>query len=59
MQLSHSRVNGLAPGGVALITVTTIAPAGEFPAWVLVGWYFLWTLVPMGILWMRYRRLTP
>ncbi len=40
-------------------SVTTIAPAGEFPAWVLVGWYFLWTLVPAGLLWMRYRKLTP
>jgi ABC-2 type transport system permease protein len=39
--------------------ITRSAPAAELPAWVLVGWFFLWTLGPAGILWMRYRRLTP
>lgn len=38
--------------------VTRGAPAGEFSSWVLVGWFFLWTAGPAGILWMRYRRLT-
>jgi len=40
-------------------SVTRPAPAAELPAWLLVGWYFLWTLVPAGVLWIRYRRLTP
>ena len=39
--------------------ITSVAPARELSAWILVGWYFLWTLVPAGILWIRYRRLTP
>lgn len=39
--------------------ITRSAPAAELPSWVLVGWFFLWTLVPGGVLWMRYRRLTP
>lgn len=39
--------------------VTDEAPARLFPAWVLVGWYFLWTLGPGAVLWARYRRLTP
>ncbi len=39
--------------------VTSVAPAAELSAWILVGWYFLWTLVPGGVLWLRYRRLTP
>lgn len=40
-------------------SVTRAAPAAEFSPWLLVGWYFLWLLVPAGILWVRYRRLTP
>ena len=40
-------------------SVTRAAPAAEFSAWLLVGWYFLWILVPAGILSIRYRRLTP
>ena len=40
-------------------SVTAGAPAAELSAWILVGWFFLWTLVPAGVLWMRYRRLTP
>jgi ABC-2 type transport system permease protein len=39
--------------------LTEDAPARGFPAAVLVGWYFLWTLVPAAILWARYRRMTP
>jgi ABC-type transport system involved in multi-copper enzyme maturation permease subunit len=39
--------------------LTEDAPAGQLPAWVRVGWYFLWTLGPAGALWWRYRRLTP
>ena len=50
-------VNDVIFGEVSLIT--SVAPAGEFSAWVLVGWYLLWTLVPAGLLWMRYRKLTP
>ncbi len=48
-------VNDLIFGEVSAIT--EVAPAGEFSAWILVGWYLLWTLVPAGILWIRYRRL--
>ncbi|HEX7049825.1 MAG TPA: ABC transporter permease subunit [Longimicrobiales bacterium] len=50
-------VNDIIFGEVSKITEG--APAGEFPAWVLVSWYFAWTLVPGGILWLRYRRMTP
>jgi hypothetical protein len=50
-------VNDVIFGDVSVITEE--APAAEFSAWILVGWYLLWTLVPAGILWMRYRRLTP
>jgi ABC-2 type transport system permease protein len=39
--------------------LTEDAPAGQLPAWVRVGWYFVWTLGPAGALWWRYRRLTP
>ncbi len=39
--------------------ITEHAPAAEFDSWILVGWFFVWTLVPAGILWNRYRRLTP
>jgi len=39
--------------------ITRAAPAAELSAWVLVGWFLLWTLVPAGVLWLRYRRLTP
>jgi len=39
--------------------ITQEAPAGAFSAWALVSWYFVWTLVPGGVLWLRYRRLTP
>ena len=50
-------VNDVIFGEVSIIT--SEAPAAELSAWILVGWYFLWTIVPGGILWMRYRRLTP
>ena len=50
-------VNDLIFGEVS--EITSVAPARELPAWVLVGWYFLWVLVPGGVLWARYRRLTP
>ncbi|MDA0312972.1 MAG: hypothetical protein O2992_12755 [Gemmatimonadetes bacterium] len=50
-------VNDLIFGEVS--GVTSGAPAGEFPAWVLVGWYFAWVVVPGLVLWTRYRRLTP
>jgi ABC-2 type transport system permease protein len=33
------------------------APARELGPTILVGWYFLWTIVPGLILWRRYRRL--
>lgn len=43
----------------AVSELTEEAPARAFPAAALVGWYFLWTLVPAAILWARYRRMTP
>jgi ABC-2 type transport system permease protein len=39
--------------------LTEDAPAHLFSPVMLVGWYFVWTLVPAAILWWRYRRLTP
>jgi ABC-type transport system involved in multi-copper enzyme maturation permease subunit len=39
--------------------ITSVAPARELSATILVMWYFLWTLVPASVLWMRYRRMTP
>ena len=39
--------------------LTEDAPARAFGSAVLVSWYFLWTLFPAGMLWWRYRRLTP
>jgi ABC-2 type transport system permease protein len=50
-------VNDLIFGEVSGITRS--APAREFPAWVLVGWYCLWVVGPGVVLWARYRRLTP
>ncbi len=50
-------VNDVIFGEVSVITEE--APAATLSAWILVSWYFLWTIVPGGILWMRYRRLTP
>jgi ABC-2 type transport system permease protein len=39
--------------------VTEEAPARELAAWVRIAWYFLWTLGPLAILTVRYRRLAP
>ena len=39
--------------------ITSGAPARELPVWILVGWYLLWVFVPGGVLFERYRRLTP
>lgn len=39
--------------------ITDDAPARLLPPAIRVGWYLLWTIVPSGILWSRYRRLTP
>ncbi len=39
--------------------VTSVAPARELPASVLIGWYFAWIVIPGGILWLRYRKLAP
>jgi len=50
-------VNDLIFGEVS--GVTSVAPARELPAWLLVVWYALWVLVPGGVLLQRYRRLTP
>ncbi|UCG87561.1 MAG: hypothetical protein JSW71_03170 [Gemmatimonadota bacterium] len=50
-------VNDVIFGEPSLITGP--APAAELSSWILVGWFFLWTLVPAGVLWQRYRRLTP
>ena len=38
--------------------LTRGAPAGQFPAWALVGWYFAWTVIPATILWFRYHRMS-
>ena len=37
--------------------VTSEAPAGELAPWILVTWFFAWTILPLGALWARYRRL--
>lgn len=39
--------------------ITRGAPARNLPAWLRVAWYFLWVIVPGGVLWGRYRRLSP
>lgn len=39
--------------------ITEDAPAGALSASVLVGWYFVCTLLPAAILWLRYRRMAP
>jgi hypothetical protein len=38
--------------------ITEDAPARKLGPTILVAWYFLWTIVPAGVLWSRYRRLT-
>ena len=50
-------VNDIIFGDVSEITED--APARELGSTWLVSWYFLWVLVPGGVLWNRYRRLTP
>ncbi len=50
-------VNDLIFGEVS--DVTGAAPAGQLAPWILVSWFFLWTIGPASILWARYRRLTP
>ena len=50
-------VNDVIFGEVSVVTGP--APAAQLSAWILVGWFLLWTLVPGSILWIRYRRLTP
>jgi ABC-2 type transport system permease protein len=39
--------------------ITEDAPARAFGSTTLVSWYALWTLLSSGVLWSRYRRLTP
>jgi hypothetical protein len=39
--------------------LTKDAPARRLGSTVIVMWYLLWTLLPAGILWSRYRRLSP
>jgi ABC-2 type transport system permease protein len=50
-------VNDIVFGEVS--DVTSVAPARELPAWLLVAWYFAWVLIPGTVLWGRYRRLSP
>jgi len=50
-------VNDLIFGEVS--DITSGAPAGELPGWLLTVWYLAWVIVPGTILWSRYRRLTP
>lgn len=53
------KVNDLIFGEVNALSDEFDAPSGQLPASVVVGWYLGWTLIPAGILWLRYRRLTP
>jgi ABC-2 type transport system permease protein len=39
--------------------LTKEAPARELGSTIIVMWYLLWTLLPAGILWSRYRRMSP
>ena len=39
--------------------ITKDAPARKLGASILVAWCAAWTVIPAGILWSRYRRLTP
>jgi ABC-2 type transport system permease protein len=50
-------VNDVIFGDVSEITED--APARQLGSTILVSWYFLWTLLPAGLLWWRYRRLAP
>lgn len=50
-------VNDVIFGGPSEITEE--APARALGSTALVAWYVLWTLIPGGMLWWRYRRLSP
>lgn len=50
-------VNDIIFGGVS--EMTEHDPARTLPKGILIGWYFGWTLIPLGILWYRYKRLSP
>lgn len=50
-------VNDIIFGEASELTEDT--PAKALGNSMLVLWYFLWTLLPAGVLWQRYRRLTP
>lgn len=39
--------------------ITEHASARLFPAWVKVGWWLAWIVVPGLVLWSRYRKLAP
>ncbi|MES2179890.1 MAG: ABC transporter permease subunit [Gemmatimonadota bacterium] len=39
--------------------ITSEAPARHLARWTRIAWFFLWTIVPGGVLWARYRRMTP
>jgi ABC-2 type transport system permease protein len=39
--------------------LTEDAPAGTLSRGLLVGWYLAWVVVPVAVLWWRYRRLSP
>jgi ABC-2 type transport system permease protein len=39
--------------------ITEDAPARAFGSTALVSWYLLWTFLSAGILWWRYRRMSP
>jgi ABC-2 type transport system permease protein len=42
-----------------LSEITSEAPARLLAPWIRISWFFAWTLIPAGVLWARYRRLTP
>ena len=50
-------VNDIIFGEASELTEDT--PAKALGNSMLVLWYFLWTLLPAGVLWQRYRRLAP
>jgi hypothetical protein len=50
-------VNDLIFGEIS--EMTDHSPARLLPAWVLVGWWLAWIVVPGMVLWYRYRKLTP
>jgi len=50
-------VNDLIFGEVS--NITRLAPAREFPPILLLAWCALWIFGPLGILWRRYRRMSP